>query len=182
MILKYEDKAEYRKGQRLQYDIGEGKVFTTPPMPDRDEFLFTDNKKRDQKWIRPLVPPRNYEELTDTEKIRLISLDMKRRQEGLWFFNNGEPTYITGDHYFYLTHWFIGADTCDGYPQYRRTNRFRAYHWQFCKDDPNCYGDTYITNRRDGKTEMMLAFSYNDLTLLASSDQHAKKEVIVEVM
>jgi len=165
VILKYEDKAEYRKGQRLQYDIGEGKVFTTPPMPDRDEFLFTDNKKRDQKWIRPLVPPRNYEELTDTEKIRLISLDMKRRQEGLWFFNNGEPTYITGDHYFYLTHWFIGADTCDGYPQYRRTNRFRAYHWQFCKDDPNCYGDTYITNRRDGKTEMMLAFSYNDLTL-----------------
>lgn len=165
MILSYTDSAKYEKGSKLKYDLGEGKVFTTPPMPEKSEILFYDKKKPDQKWERWNIYAQYEQAATQEEKSRIVIEDIKRRQNGLWIYINGEPTYLTGDHYFYLMHWYIGADTHDGYPQFRRTNRFRAYHWQFCKEDPNCYGDMYITNRRDGKTEMMLAFEYNDLTM-----------------
>ena len=55
------------------------------------------------------------------------------RKHGWWFFNDGKPTYITGDHFDYLNTWvFIDEKSNDGgYPEYREIDRlvylFRKY-------------------------------------------------------
>lgn len=155
---------EYKEGQILSFNIGQV-VYKTPPMPKRNDILFHEQPKEKQKWKRPILSISNWDFLSTDEKIVIIKKDLHRREYGVWFFNNGEPTYITGDHYFYLTHWFIGADTYDGYPEYRYTNRLRAYHWDYAEKDRNSFGDMYLTNRRDGKTEFILAAHYNKTTL-----------------
>lgn len=56
--------------------------------------------------------------------------EIKKCKEGLWFFNNGVPTYITGKHYFYLTYWKLENDI---YPDYRDTDRryfLFLNHWE----------------------------------------------------
>ena len=45
------------------------------------------------------------------EEIKFIQEEWERRENGYWFFNNGVPTYITGDHYFYLQWWTIDGQT-----------------------------------------------------------------------
>jgi hypothetical protein len=43
-----------------------------------------------------------------------IEEEFRRRREGFWFFNDGEPTYITGRHYMMLQWTKIDI----GYPSY----------------------------------------------------------------
>lgn len=155
---------KYTEGSVLTFNVGQV-VYKTPPIPHKDDILFSDKTTKEQRWTRPILPPPEWEQLTDSERLNIITLDIKRRKEGVWIMINGIPTYLTGDHYFYLTHWFIGAETKDGYPEYRDTNRLRAYHWDFCEKDKNCFGDMYLTNRRDGKTEFVLSALYNKTTL-----------------
>lgn len=48
-----------------------------------------------------------------------IEIEFDRREDGYWFMNKGEPTYITGSHYMYLQWTSIDV----GYPDYREANR-----------------------------------------------------------
>ena len=48
------------------------------------------------------------------------------RENGIWFMNNGVPTYITGSHYMYLQWSSIDV----GYPDFREANRI---YWIFGK-------------------------------------------------
>lgn len=112
-----------------------------------------------QYWERPL-PPEDYDERERREEMTGIIdpvCENYRRQEwyrrlnGFWFYNNGEPTYITGLHYFFLTHWYIGT-TLSGYPDYRDRDRKFFYFLQYSIEDPNSLGVLYVTKRREGKT------------------------------
>ena len=47
------------------------------------------------------------------EEIQFIQEEWDRRENGYWFFNHGVPTYITGDHYFYLQWWSIDGQSPD---------------------------------------------------------------------
>lgn len=71
-----------------------------------------------------------------------------KRLNGMWFMNNGEPTYITGLHWFYLTHWPIDV----GLPSYFNFDRLRFYHIKYCIDDPTSFGRVEVGPRRSGKT------------------------------
>lgn len=71
-----------------------------------------------------------------------------RRLNGFWFYNNGEPTYITGMHYMFLQWWQIDI----GFPRFRITDLEYFYFLQYCIEDPNCMGMLEITKRRFGKT------------------------------
>ena len=51
--------------------------------------------------------------------IPYIETEFERREDGFWFYNNGEPTYITGSHYMYLQWTKIDV----GVPDYRESNR-----------------------------------------------------------
>lgn len=79
---------------------------------------------------------------------RYILQEWDRRLNGLWFFNNGVRTYITGKMYFWLKYWTIP----EGRPKYRDKER-RYFHFmtEGLKDD-NCLGIVEMTKRKDGKS------------------------------
>ena len=54
-----------------------------------------------------------------TDYVDYIDEEFRRRKDGLWFYNNGVPTYITGSHYMFLQWSKIDV----GYPDYRDANR-----------------------------------------------------------
>lgn len=70
------------------------------------------------------------------------------RRGGFWFSNNGEPTYITGTHWYYLSVFNIDI----GLPKYRDVDREFFYCWAREVEDPCSYGLTYLTKRRNGKS------------------------------
>jgi hypothetical protein len=94
----------------------EGKVVTIggldiqlPKTPPKKEILNHDRGVDMQMWQRLSVPIELqrlrsmgewYEMPSDFKKrfSPYIEEEFKRRREGLWFYNNGEPVYITGRH------------------------------------------------------------------------------------
>ena len=69
-----------------------------------------------------------------------IDKEFKNREEGFWFNNNGEITYITGSHYMYLQWSKIDV----GAPDFREANRIFFIFWEACKADKRCYGMCYL--------------------------------------
>src|SRR5210317_2520966 len=81
-----------------------------PKVPAKNKILYHDRPKKDQRWERQEMPTelsriRSMDEWYDMPKEfkkkyePYIDQEFDRRKKGLWFFNNGEPTYITGSHY-----------------------------------------------------------------------------------
>jgi len=58
------------------------------------------------------------------------------RIHGYWFFNDGTPTYITGDYFDYLNFWtFMDEKSKDGgYPEYRDADRRRYLFREYAKN------------------------------------------------
>ncbi len=71
-----------------------------------------------------------------------------RRLNGFWYYNNGEPLYLVGSHYFYMQWWQIDI----GYPEFRIPDLEYFYFLQYCIEDPQSMGMLEITKRRFGKT------------------------------
>jgi hypothetical protein len=144
----------------------EGLYYKLPKKPAKKDILFHDLPKKEQKWQRILVPDDNQIRfMSQAERQEVIEREMTRRIYGVWFMNNGEPTYITGDHYFFLNYWWMNADTEDGYPEYRQNHRYYFYFIDLCDNDPNCFGDIFITQKRYAKTEIGLSRIYNHATV-----------------
>lgn len=70
------------------------------------------------------------------------------RLGGYWYSNNGNPTYITGLHWYYLSCYNMDI----GLPKYRDTDRGFFYVWQYVEEDPYSFGLNYVTKRRGGKS------------------------------
>jgi hypothetical protein len=139
-----------------------GKVFNyfTNKVEQRHIYKNSDDITK-QKWVVPEKPK-------DIKK--LLKLEAKKRKEdptyfdtvlqdyrerewdrttnGYWFYLKGVPTYITGQHYFFLVHWTIEGNA----PDFRKTDQEWHYFWEYCWYDPNCFGMLEITRRRDGKS------------------------------
>jgi len=81
-----------------------------------------------------------------TKWVDYIEKEFDYREEGFWFMNAGDPTYITGSHYMYLQ-W---ASIDVGYPDYREANRIFWIFWEACKADNRCFGMDYLKIRRSG--------------------------------
>lgn len=64
------------------------------------------------------------------EQQTYAAIEVDRCKKGYWFFNNGNPTFITGKNYFYLQWWKLEDDI---YPDYRDADR-RYFlfldHWE----------------------------------------------------
>jgi hypothetical protein len=98
------------------------------------------------------------------EYIDYIEAEFKKRDEGFWFYNKGNPTYITGTHYMYLQWSKIDV----GNPDFREANRLFFIFWEACKADKRCYGMCYLKNRRSGFSFMASGETVNQATI--SSD------------
>jgi hypothetical protein len=110
--------------------------------------------KNKQKWstiIQNEIPD-NWTELEGVDLDQFIFKQFQRRYNGLWWLNNGIPTYITGDHYVDLTWWKVKLDSGIGRKEYRDRDRRVWMHCQFCERHPKLAGQIYMKHRRDGAT------------------------------
>ena len=159
-------KRKYGKASRKEL-IGEVEV-QIPIQPIRRWIAGTEFKKSQQYWRRTEMPKRilglSREELASDP---FVVEDSHRCREGYWFMNNGVPTYITGDHYFFLQWWVISGR--NGYPGYRDCDRADFLFWDHCKRDKNCFGQLYIKPRREGATTRAGCKQYRIATSAFSS-------------
>ena len=129
-----------------------------PEQPDKIENWGTDIPK-DQYWRRKELPDffelveysKEGDALLDERQTEYARQEVRRCKEGFWFMNNGEPTYITGKHYFYLSHWKLEDDI---FPDYRDLDRrYFLYlnHWEHI---PWCLGTVVGKKRRQGATSI----------------------------
>jgi len=94
-----------------------------------------------------------------------INREFTRREEGFWFNNKGNNTYITGSHYNYLQWSKIDV----GKPDFREANRLFFIFWEACKADQRCYGICYLKNRRSGFSFMSSSETVNQATLTSDA-------------
>ena len=132
------------KSQGKTIDIC-GLNIVLPKKPKASEILFNEKSKKEQKWERTDMPL-GLDEDTASKYQDFINQEFTRRLEGVWFMNNGTPTYITGEHYYYLN--WCKLDV--GYPQYRDRDRMFFVYWEACKKDDNCFGMVMVKHRREG--------------------------------
>ena len=134
------------------------------------------SKKEDQYWEK--IPyPKELEKIKNVfdwnkypdhfkEKwYDYVDTEFKRRDEGIFFNNNGIATYMTGTHYMYLQWSKIDV----GAPDFRESNRLFFIFWEACKADPRCYGMCYLKNRRSGFSFMSSAELVNQATISSDS-------------
>jgi hypothetical protein len=152
-----------------------------PEVPkNKKTILFNDLKKEDQHWKQLEVPHNITMDNVDLWN-DYIKEEFRRRREGIWFYNNGVPTYLTGNHYFALQHCKM-LDT-GGYMDYRIAQANMFYHLEACVVDERCLGQLFVKSRRTGFTYIILAIMLNASTstrnnnfgITSKSDTDAKK-------
>ena len=141
-----------------------GLLIVLPKKPKRSEILFHEEPKELQLWRRLPMPEelqriRSMDEWFEKpaefrSKFRVyIEEEFQRRRNGVWFYNNGVPTYITGRHYMFLQWSKIDI----GYPSYLAFQREIFLHMAACEADPRCFGQLYTKCRRSGYTNICSA-------------------------
>jgi hypothetical protein len=163
-------------GKCLTIELFEGRTFTTPPVPPMQQIRGWDRAVHDQIW-RPTVNPNmdtyaidektgeaifNDVQITFIEQeLNIASLEQPEKG-GFWFYNNGEPTYITGMHYLYMCYWPIKGRL----PVYLEADRDFQYFKQLVWTNDNTLGYLQLSFRQKGKTEQMAADMYFHCSLL----------------
>jgi hypothetical protein len=159
-----------RSGQIGEIIEIENLVIALPKVP---KDVYKDPK---DKWVRFAQPEelerlksifdwRSYPESSKEKWHDYIDEEFRRREEGFWFTNKGEPVWITGTQYMYLQWSKIDV----GAPDFREANRLFFIFWEACKADKRCYGMCYLKNRRSGFSFMSSAETVNLATLASDS-------------
>lgn len=136
-----------------------GLFIQLPSVPNEKDILFRNDKE--QRWKRLDVPAdlrkiRSMDEWAEKPKefrdkySQYIEGEFVRRRNGVWFYNNGKPTYITGRHYM-LLQW---SKMDIGYPSYLDFQRNLFIHFSACESDPRCLGQIFTKCRRSGYTNI----------------------------
>jgi hypothetical protein len=145
---------------------------------ERTEIIVRSSIKKEQYWERPKWPL-NYQrkvvrerdlqradpEYIDPELKEYREREWHRRLYGAWFMNNGQYLYLPGAYYFYLAHWTIDV----GPPSFKIADLHKAYFWQYCVEDPLCYGMLEMTKRRVGKTYFAACMLYEYVSRTANA-------------
>lgn len=91
----------------------------------------------------------------------------RRCKSGVWFYNNGEPTYITGNHYAILQ--WLAMHQCDNsvepgssYGQYYQFQRDIAYYFEICKTVEYARGGLLIKPKKTGMTQFFSLICLNE--------------------
>lgn len=127
---------------------------SVPPPSSIDGHSLPEKK---QKFRRTEIPESfddvEYDEdnlpIYEEKHIDFIKREWDRCLNGYWFYNKGEPTYITGDYYFYLNYWVLESGS---YPEYRDADRRWFIFYNECLNDPNILGIVRVKKRREGAT------------------------------
>jgi len=127
---------------------------------DRTDIIKCSHTAKQQKWVRTELPKdwskkradeirkqSNDPDYYDPELEAFREQEDRRRIYGVWVYINGNPYYLTGNHYMYLNWWFVKKQ----FPDFRDCDRRRYYFDLYCQLDPNCLGMCEASNRRSGK-------------------------------
>lgn len=142
-----------------------------PKLPPKKEILGHERKPHLQMWRRLPVPEELqrirsmdewYEMQSEFKKkfSPYIEKEFERRRNGLWFYNNGKPVYITGRHYMMLQ-W---SKMDIGYASFLDFQRKLFIHFAACEADSRCIGQMYTKCRRSGYTNMSAAILVDEGT------------------
>ena len=148
-----------------------GLYIQLPELPDKNKILFSNKKKEDQKWER-ISPPRELDSVKSMDEwfempkefrakySLFIEEEFERRNNGVWFYNNGVPVYLTGHHYMFLQWSKIDI----GYPSFLQFQWKLFIHQMACEIDPRSYGQVYVKCRRSGYTNMCSSILIDEAT------------------
>ena len=148
-----------------------GLLVVLPKKPKRSDILFHDKPVSMQLWQRLPMPEELqkirsmdewYEKPTEFRKkfSGYIEREFERRRDGVWFYNNGVATYITGRHYMFLQWSKIDI----GFPSYLAFQREIFLHMAACEVDTRCVGQLYTKCRRSGYTNICAAVLVDEAT------------------
>lgn len=183
----------YKEGTVLSIEIGglppldflnitqkeETHVYQLPSIPHKSEILFSDLPQKEQYWRRVSYKQIFYDFIPGVTKVteeegqylvECLELDLFRRKFGVFFMNNGVPTYLTGNNYFFLQ-WcdFMKARPTDSsghsYPQYREFQRDFYYFIDLCTKNNDCLGGYVSKSKKVGVTAMLASLFANEATL-----------------
>jgi len=128
----------------------EGLKITLPKPPeDKTKILFHDLPQEEQYWRRTPMPSGLNVDTEDSFTEYIVE-EFRRRREGVWFYNNGKPVWLTPSFYFALQ-WGKMKDDGD-YMKFRYAQLYMAYHTLACELDDRCLGEVFVKSRRTGYT------------------------------
>lgn len=137
--------------------------YEVPECPDRKAVPNYLLPARQQKWTRTVIPD-SFENIEfDGEDNPILTPDQEafvekeyaRFDEGYWFYNHGQLTYITGVHYFYIQYYHLE----DGdIPTYRDSDRKWFYFLDYCYSKMYIAGIIRIKKRREGASSQAACF------------------------
>lgn len=129
-----------------------------PLFNPKDKLIIVRSKKKSEQYWERTSPPKAIDQIktifqwNDKPKyfkdlwVPYVENEFDRRERGVFFANNGKPTYITGSHYMYLQWCKIDV----GYADFREANRILFIYWAACQADNRSYGMNYVKIRRSG--------------------------------
>lgn len=160
--------------------------YRLPSPPPYEEIEGFGLPPEEQYWKHKPLPPKlkkindmthdeNRVELTPRMKMAMIEKDpefyrdeieyirneWERRERGHWFFNNGIPTMITGDHYFFLQWYPIDGEP----PDFRNRDRRWFWFWYMVENDDACFGFNVPKQRRVGDTAKACSIRLNKASM-----------------
>ena len=142
-------------------EIEKLKIRLPKPPKNKKKILFSDLPKKEQYWKRQEVPKGITPDNVDSWD-KYIKEEFRRRREGIWFMNNGTPTYLTGNAYFALQHCKMFDN--GGYMDFRYAQLRMFYHLEACIIDNRSLGQLFLKSRRTGFTYIILAILLNMAT------------------
>jgi len=104
-----------------------------------------------QVWNRPTFD--NFDTLSKKECQDLYVRELKRIKHGVYCWIGGDLEYITGKHYFGLTHWKLRESSTD-YLTFTQTQQYLFYFFELCEKDDKCAGAIVFSMKRLGKSEL----------------------------
>lgn len=171
--------------------INEEHVYKLPDFPiSQEEVLYVKESRDNQYWRKQTDYPKIWfdyipgftkensaatiynqdDQLISISKedtdllVRLLNREMQRRRDGVWFMNNGELTYLTGNHYFFLQwaemHGYINPATGLSFGEYREFQRDLAYFVDLVENDPICAGGYIGKAKKTGATQFFSSGMY----------------------
>jgi hypothetical protein len=142
------------KGTKGEMIVLDGlKIWLPKPPTNKKDILFSKLPKEEQYWRR-IEPPKGLTPENEDEYMDFILEEFRRRREGVWFMNNGKPTWVTGAHYMGLQ-WNVMIET-GGYKDFRYAQASLYYFALATILDKRCVGMIFCKGRRSGFTEMAL--------------------------
>lgn len=127
--------------------------YELPYLPKENEILYYDLPKEQQYWRsefdkKKQLDIKNVKLMSERERIDYIQVWRERWANGMWFMNNGEPTYLTGMNIDHLV--FNKFD--NQYLYYLDSQRERFYFRDLTNKDRLCDGRVWVKARRTGIT------------------------------